>query len=415
VARTWLSVRVELLGGRGEDLWPYPGRVLLVGPSHTFAQLAEAIDLAFARWDRAHLCRFTLGRGTVVTDEESGMDLADSSFGPLGVEPLVLARTKVSSGVAPGDEFKYVFDFGDDWVHACTVGAQKVDPAEYFRVPSKIPAPVWGWGNLPDQYGRRWDQDGSGEAAPRRPKGRHPMLDHGWPNTQPVSIDLRELRGATHRGDLSAILAAVEGREIDDALQHVGMALQVVLSRDPGRGDAIAASLLSQLELRGLPGDEVLAEDLLAQLRRTPLAARELPVDLSELADVLEGDPVEPAGVLDLATGEVVPAALLDDGLVGDEAVDIESEPDRWLHLDRPDSREQWNDMAEFAGRQTDSALRDRLTMAIEGKGAFRRFRDVVHDEDVVEQWRLFSDDRAIGRARAYLAGHGIRVSLRTD
>src|SRR5688500_8393277 len=30
-AKTWLSVGVELLSGRGEDLWPRPGRVFIVG------------------------------------------------------------------------------------------------------------------------------------------------------------------------------------------------------------------------------------------------------------------------------------------------------------------------------------------------------------------------------------------------
>ena len=52
MARTWLSVKVELLGGRGEELWPWPGRVFAVGPSHTFADLADAINGAFARWVR---------------------------------------------------------------------------------------------------------------------------------------------------------------------------------------------------------------------------------------------------------------------------------------------------------------------------------------------------------------------------
>lgn len=63
MAKTWLSVTVDLLGGAGHDLWPWPGRVMAVGPSHTFEQLAEAINDAFARWDRAHLSMFTLADG----------------------------------------------------------------------------------------------------------------------------------------------------------------------------------------------------------------------------------------------------------------------------------------------------------------------------------------------------------------
>jgi Uncharacterised protein family (UPF0158) len=120
-----------------------------------------------------------------------------------------------------------------------------------------------------------------------------------------------------------------------------------------------------------------------------------------------------PAGCLDLRTGEVIPGALLDPAYVSEDNeafIDLEDEPDRWLRLDRPDSREQWRDTAEFAARQTNADLRRRLESAIEGKGAFRRFRDAVYEEDLVEQWRRFSDDREIGRARAYLADEGIRV-----
>jgi hypothetical protein len=37
------------------------GRIFAAARSHTFAQLATAIDDAFARWDRAHLHMFDLG------------------------------------------------------------------------------------------------------------------------------------------------------------------------------------------------------------------------------------------------------------------------------------------------------------------------------------------------------------------
>jgi hypothetical protein len=35
------------------DLWPRPGRIFAAARSHSFRQLAAAIDLAFARWDLA--------------------------------------------------------------------------------------------------------------------------------------------------------------------------------------------------------------------------------------------------------------------------------------------------------------------------------------------------------------------------
>lgn len=58
MARTWLSITVELIEGRGRHLWPRPARVFVAARSHTFAQLAEAINAPFARWDRAHLHEF---------------------------------------------------------------------------------------------------------------------------------------------------------------------------------------------------------------------------------------------------------------------------------------------------------------------------------------------------------------------
>jgi hypothetical protein len=45
VART-LSIRVELVEGRGQTIWPRPGRVFAAARSHTFAELADAIDTA---------------------------------------------------------------------------------------------------------------------------------------------------------------------------------------------------------------------------------------------------------------------------------------------------------------------------------------------------------------------------------
>ena len=37
---------------------PSPGRIFIVGPSHTFLGLADAIEAAFARWELSHLHEF---------------------------------------------------------------------------------------------------------------------------------------------------------------------------------------------------------------------------------------------------------------------------------------------------------------------------------------------------------------------
>lgn len=180
MARTWLSVTVELLGGRGEELWPYPGRVFAVGPSHSFTDHANAINDSFARWDRSHVSLFTLADGRVITDEATGAEMAGSIGGPI-TAALDIDRTKVVRVVEPGAEFQFTFDLGDDWTHRCAVGPDKVDPLEVLGIQPTAPLPYWGWGSIPDQYGRRWADDDGTSRPPSRPNQPHPMMVHAWP------------------------------------------------------------------------------------------------------------------------------------------------------------------------------------------------------------------------------------------
>jgi hypothetical protein len=146
-----LRIRVELLGGGGIECNPPPGRVFIVGPSHTFEQFAEAIDQAFARWDFSHLHEFELQDGRRI-------GYPDDEFAP---ELVWLDHTelKVARELKPGDEFSYVFDLGDDWRHRCLVESDKADPLEEYGTVPKAPVAIWGWGWIPDQYGREALED----------------------------------------------------------------------------------------------------------------------------------------------------------------------------------------------------------------------------------------------------------------
>ncbi len=57
-------------------------------------------------------------------------------------------------GLTRGSTFEYVFDLGDSWRHRCEVRALDVDPVEEYGEPPEVPVPTWGWGWIPDQYGR---------------------------------------------------------------------------------------------------------------------------------------------------------------------------------------------------------------------------------------------------------------------
>ena len=412
MARTWLSVTVELLGGRGEELWPWPGRIFAVGPSHTFLDLADAINAGFGRWDRAHLLMFTLPDGRVVTDESTGVELAESAGGPISVA-LNIESAKVATVLKPGAEFQFTFDLGDEWTHRCVVAETKIDPVEVLGVRPDTPLPYGGWGSIPDQYGRRWASDDGEGRPPQRPSQPHPMLLHAWPaRGQLPMLDLVALRQSIAGNDAARFLAVVTGCDVDDALQQVGAGLPMALQQRRDQAEPVALSVINRLTWRGGPGDQVLAEDLLACLRREPLAGTTVPVDLDMLSTEMEGDiSWSSGGYLDLHTGEVYDDSATDPAMVGeDAAIDVEADPDRWLWFDRVGPRDGWQDMADFAQRLREEGLRERLERAIHGAGAFRRFRDLVHDENLTDQWLAFAADRQLGRAREFLAGQGIRV-----
>jgi len=162
MACTWLSIHVELIEGGGRTLWPRPGRVFAAARSHTFAQLADAIDTAFARWDRSHLCLFELADGTQV----SGPMVWEDPW-----EDMVFTGDVRLSRLRGGEQLLYTFDMGDGWTHLCTVAEQRVDPVEALGIVPDAPLAYWGWGEMPDQYGRRAEDD-DGET----PLGRDPQL-----------------------------------------------------------------------------------------------------------------------------------------------------------------------------------------------------------------------------------------------
>jgi hypothetical protein len=80
-----------------------------------------------------------------------------------------------------------VFDFGDDWTH---FGDRRIDPLEALGVLPATPLPFFGWGELPDQYGRRWDSDdGESPARLTRAPATYPHCDPGGDRTASTAAD----------------------------------------------------------------------------------------------------------------------------------------------------------------------------------------------------------------------------------
>jgi hypothetical protein len=123
---------------------------------------------------------------------------------------------------------------------------------------------------------------------------------------------------------------------------------------------------------------------------------------------------------LDLRTGEVRQRRSFP---FGDEREDHELSEDELetglakdylAHIEPLPSSVEYGWMADFADTVTNARLRDRLGVALDGRGAFRRFKDVLAEHPAErERWFRFHDARAREAMEAWLAEHRIDPTTR--
>ena len=187
------------------------------------------------------------------------------------------------------------------------------------------------------------------------------------------------LRAAVYRGDGPAVVHLLRSvGACDDSLQLGGDGLIAAVMQRVDRACELARDLMVGLRQRGWDGDDELADQLEAQLGSGPAAMlRALPVDLEELAGILEGDLLTPGGRIDIGTGEVWPQAAIEWALeTGEEHDAAADDPERWLPVHGEGSREAYRDTELFIASVEHPGRAERLAVAIKGRGAFRRFTD---------------------------------------
>jgi predicted nucleotidyltransferase len=127
-------------------------------------------------------------------------------------------------------------------------------------------------------------------------------------------------------------------------------------------------------------------------------------VDLRELADALEDHSDWHSWWLDPHSGTVE--------LWSDDAVEDEGDHplDRgWIGIEPIESQQAYADMVEFIDAVVDPRARDLLTRAVEGRGAFRRFKDtLIEFPDLRETWFGFHAVRMEHRAIEWLLSEGL-------
>jgi hypothetical protein len=111
---------------------------------------------------------------------------------------------------------------------------------------------------------------------------------------------------------------------------------------------------------------------------------------------------------LDVTTGEVIAWTGVDDEWT-EEEIDAGLDERRLLKIECLPSSVQYRWMEDFTDSATGGELRRLLVVALDGPGAFRRFKDVLvrHPADR-ERWFAYQRGRALASARDWLAQNGI-------
>ena len=134
---------------------------------------------------------------------------------------------------------------------------------------------------------------------------------------------------------------------------------------------------------------------------------RDIPVDWEALEDAFENNAPEVHSYLHLGTGEVLRVV---DGIADPEMHARIASDSEYVRVEPVSSREQYRWMERFIPMVENEELKQKLMRAIDGKGAFRRFKDVLMGYiQEREQWFVFRSERLRVFMEAWLAAHAFK------
>jgi hypothetical protein len=149
-----------------------------------------------------------------------------------------------------------------------------------------------------------------------------------------------------------------------------------------------------------------------------------IPVPIDAVADELESLPDEALTYLNRKTGEFLTVPVADIGAVEEGAEDVESFDWPWTQEDLPKLRDiaagedwvalpdkfeihEWSIMERFS-RETPEPMSSRLSKAIHGRGAFRRFYDLLHEHGLADDWYKFKHEQIVSLVQEALTDESI-------
>ena len=136
----------------------------------------------------------------------------------------------------------------------------------------------------------------------------------------------------------------------------------------------------------------------------TPQKWRDVPIDWEALEDAFENNAPEVHSYLHVPTGDVL---RIIDGIADPQMHARIAADTNYLRIEPVSSREQYRWMERYIPMVEDKELEHRLTRAIDGKGAFRRFKDVLMGYGPErERWFAFRSERLRIFMEAWLNAH---------
>lgn len=138
---------------------------------------------------------------------------------------------------------------------------------------------------------------------------------------------------------------------------------------------------------------------------------RDIPIDWEALEDAFENNAPEVHSYLHLVTGDVLRVV---DGVADPQMhARIAADPN-YLRIDPVSSREQYRWMERYIPMVDHPELQAKLAQAIDGKGAFRRFKDVLMAyASERERWFAFRSERLRIFMEAWLSAHALNPVAR--
>ncbi len=108
---------------------------------------------------------------------------------------------------------------------------------------------------------------------------------------------------------------------------------------------------------------------------------KKVKVDIAELEYAFDNCSIEQEFFLEIDTGEIIFVSESFDTEEKNEKFyeKMDKEPGKYLTIPERGSREAYQQMLQFARRVGDKVLQEKLEIALDGKGAFRRFKNVLY------------------------------------